>query len=459
MPHEIIMPALGMAQDSGVIVQWLKAPGDKVAEGDALFEVETDKATMEVEAQAAGWLADVRAAAGAEVPVGKVIAVITDAPNEAGAPSATEDAALSDDADAPAQSTAPATADLPTGERVIMPALGMAQDTGLIVAWLKAPGDAVAEDDVLLEVETDKSTMEVPAGASGYVAALMAEAGQEVPVGDVIAVISTEEPANPTQTRAANRPTAASEPTEATAKTPKPSISKPATAPQPARKPVTAKPAATASDTGRIFASPKARRLAAEAGLDLSRLVVAGYPQPYHAVDIEVLRNLPTAPAQAAPAVPVRQITARAASGPAWQLLDWMQQEEDRHLAPAALWLRFGAAALRRARQMEGDLVIEVAPVGAAAIRSRNPDRTGLAADPEPAEEATPDLILRDLSASAITGLSLGAAQAPTLSILTEGDSLLITLDFEAAQLDDTAAISLVAGFAERLNDPLTHLL
>ena len=51
MPHDVIMPALGMAQDSGILVSWLKQPGDAIAVGDALFEVETDKATMEVEAQ------------------------------------------------------------------------------------------------------------------------------------------------------------------------------------------------------------------------------------------------------------------------------------------------------------------------------------------------------------------------------------------------------------------------
>lgn len=57
---------------------------------------------------------------------------------------------------------------------VIMPALGMAQDTGLLVSWQKAVGDAVTVDDLLMEVETDKSTMEVPAGADGYVAELRA---------------------------------------------------------------------------------------------------------------------------------------------------------------------------------------------------------------------------------------------------------------------------------------------
>ena len=61
---------------------------------------------------------------------------------------------------------------------VIMPALGMAQDSGLIVAWHKAPGDEVAAGDVLFEVETDKSTVEVEAGQDGFVAALLAEAAR-----------------------------------------------------------------------------------------------------------------------------------------------------------------------------------------------------------------------------------------------------------------------------------------
>jgi pyruvate/2-oxoglutarate dehydrogenase complex dihydrolipoamide acyltransferase (E2) component len=78
MAHEVIMPALGMAQDTGQIVAWLKKPGDAVRIGDALMEVETDKATMEVEAAADGFLTRVRAEAGASVPVGEVVATIAD---------------------------------------------------------------------------------------------------------------------------------------------------------------------------------------------------------------------------------------------------------------------------------------------------------------------------------------------------------------------------------------------
>ena len=66
---------------------------------------------------------------------------------------------------------------MPEGHSVTMPQLGMAQDTGLLVNWLKAPGDEVTAEDILFEVETDKSTMEVEAGRKGWLAATLAERG------------------------------------------------------------------------------------------------------------------------------------------------------------------------------------------------------------------------------------------------------------------------------------------
>lgn len=76
MATNVILPALGMSQDTGKIVQWLKAEGERVAKGEPLAEIETDKATVEIEALADGVLAHVAAAAGDDVPVGQVIAVI-----------------------------------------------------------------------------------------------------------------------------------------------------------------------------------------------------------------------------------------------------------------------------------------------------------------------------------------------------------------------------------------------
>jgi len=78
MPFEIKMPQLGMNQDSATIVNWLKNAGDKVMEGDSIFEVETDKATMEVEAQSEGYLSDIQVELGVEIPVGELIATIVE---------------------------------------------------------------------------------------------------------------------------------------------------------------------------------------------------------------------------------------------------------------------------------------------------------------------------------------------------------------------------------------------
>ena len=82
MATEVIMPALGMAQEKGTLLNWLKAEGEAVKKGEPLMEVETDKATVEVAAPASGLLSDGAAAAGDEIPVGQKIAVIV-APGEA----------------------------------------------------------------------------------------------------------------------------------------------------------------------------------------------------------------------------------------------------------------------------------------------------------------------------------------------------------------------------------------
>ena len=76
MPSDVIMPALGMAQETGKVLRWLKSEGDSVTKGEPLLEIETDKVTVEVEAPADGFLAGIRAAAGADVPVGETIAVL-----------------------------------------------------------------------------------------------------------------------------------------------------------------------------------------------------------------------------------------------------------------------------------------------------------------------------------------------------------------------------------------------
>ena len=422
MPLDVIMPALGMAQETGQIVAWHKMPGDAVTKGDVLFEVETDKATMEVEAQGDGYLTHVTASEGSDVPVGNVIARISESAEEASeTPAAT-----------------PAASDtLPEGKDVIMPTLGMAQDTGLLVAWHKAAGDKVGADDVLFEVETDKSTVEVNAGADGYLAAVLAAEGEEVPVGQTIAIISAEAPANPVTRKASAAPAPAKPAAEA----------KPDTKVAATPKRAEAKPAQVQSTDGRILASPKVRRLARAQGLDLSRLVEAGYPQPFHVKDLETLKSLPATPAPTtgAPQAASR-ITANIPTEGFTAFAAWAA-ENGKLTDTAALLAGLCAAG------MGTDAIVAVETFGQTKTYAAS---TQLQATK--ASDVAPQIRLRDLRFTAISTVQVGGEDIPTLTLCRAGDGLTITLEYGAGQLDANAAITLLSNFAGRMEQPLRHL-
>ena len=434
MPHDVTMPQLGMAQDAGKIVAWLKAAGDPVAKGDALFEVETDKATMEVEAQASGFLTGITAAEGEDVPVGAVIARISDSAEDDSPTPAPTPASVS----APAPDHAD---DLPKGQPVTMPQLGMAQDSGLLVSWTKDLGDKVAADDILFEVETDKSTMEVPAGMDGYLAATLAEPGEDVPVGATLAIISADKPAT-TTARSAN-----STPAPSAAKAPPaPAATPPARAkeqPAPKQPPMQ-------SPTGRILASPKVRRLALERGLDLHRLVEAGHPQPFHVRDLDVLANLPARiPATATvTAAPIR-LTAEIATDGFTAFAEWAAASHGLTDRDAVLAGLAGASL-----SQPGIIAIE-----------RHGHSRGFASPPDRALSAitrsddSPDLILRDLRDTALRSVAAGAGDAPVITVMSGHVGLILTLECSADQMPAPAAIALLSAFAGRMEQPLRHLL
>ena len=323
---------------------------------------------------------------------------------------------------------------------VIMPALGMAQDSGLIVAWHKAPGDEVAAGDVLFEVETDKSTVEVEAGQDGFVAALLAEAGEEAPVGEVIAVISKEKPQDPVQ-RSRNDggavPAPAAPDTKAADPDPVPVTT---SAPEPTR------PAISAD--GRILASPKVRRLALEQGLDLARLVEAGHPQPYHVADLELLRSLSTQAPEAAASA--RRLTADLAQEGFSEFAAWAQEAAGLGDA-AALLAGFGGASLGRAAIVAVETLsaqrlyqVPLGPLG---------DVTEIGPD------SPPDLCLRDLRLSRISGVDLGPEDCPTLTLCAEGAGLVVTLECAAHSLSVRESVALLSNFAARMEQPVRHLL
>ncbi|NNL74535.1 MAG: pyruvate dehydrogenase [Silicimonas sp.] len=432
MPHEVIMPALGMAQETGLIVTWLKQPGDAVKAGEPLMEVETDKATMEVEAAADGFLTDLRASAGDNVPVGDIVALISESADAVAVPAD----------DPPAESGAPDTPTTPSGREVIMPALGMAQDSGKLVAWLKEPGAVVAEGDALLEVETDKATMEVEADTAGYLAAVYAAEGEDVPVGQVIAVISPDKPDAPVVSGISTAPPLdeADEPPAAKA------------APEPKIASVTA--ASSGSVSGRILASPRARRLATERGLDLSRLVDAGFPQPFHVSDLDTLAALPAAaPTDSGAVAATQRIEARVSRAGFDDFTAWLGESGDA-TPPSALLVALACGAMRRA-------------IGAASITLRldRPDRKSetfddadLAAPVTRGEAAAPTVILRDLTGSRLTAMSSAAETVPVLCVAPQGAELSITLDVAPDLMDTDTAAALADGFAARLENPLRQL-
>ena len=430
MPREVTMPQLGMAQDSGLLVAWLKRPGEAVAKGEPLFEVETDKATMEIEAPADGYLTGIAAAAGEDVPVGAVIAQIAESPEAA--------------ASAPASNTAAPEGALPEGRTVTMPQLGMAQDSGVLVSWQKAAGEAVAATDVLFEVETDKSTMEVEAGHAGFLAATLAAPGEEVAVGAALAIISAEKPQNTVTRNAGDAPQATSP--ARTEERPAPAkVSKPATSPARAEE----RPAAS----GRILASPKARRIARAEGLDLARLVATGHPQPYHVADLDVLRALP--PVSAAPTLATgaasRRLTAQIARDGLRDFCAWAAEahglgDADALLAglAASALTSPGAVAVERHGQARAFALAE-----------------GRSLSQVAETDAPPALILRDLRSGPITDVALGPEAQPVITLTTaaDGEGLTLTLECSPSHLDAAAAIELLGNVAGRIEDPLRHLL
>lgn len=280
MAEVILMPRLSDTMTEGVIAAWHKKVGDTVKKGDLLAEVETDKATMELESYKDGTLLHIGTEQGGKLQVNDLLAIIGEAGEDISAlingTSTSEPAAKStSESEAAPAAPAPAAAsslDLSTMQEVIlMPRLSDTMTEGVIANWHKKVGDTVAKGDLLADVETDKATMELESYKNGTLLYIGAEAGEKVPVNALLCVIGEEGKvdldaiiaaskgggtAAPTAAPAEQKQTAAAEPTNTSA----------------------AAPAATSasSSDGRIKASPLAKKLAADKGIDISTVVGTG---------------------------------------------------------------------------------------------------------------------------------------------------------------------------------------
>lgn len=271
---EVQLPQAGQSMEEGTIVRWLKNEGDKVQAKDILFEVETDKAVVEVEAGYDGILRKIIVPAGQMVPVRTKVGLIGDA-NEAlpsdSAPSAAPAPAAP--SAKPVEVAAPEASGSLTD--VLMPQAGQSMEEGTIVRWLKNEGDKVQSKEILLEVETDKAVVEVEAGHDGILRKILTPAGTTVPVRTKIALIG-----------------------DASAAIPADAVAAPA---KPASGPV--------ASSGPLKASPAARRIAGERGIDLAAVGTGSGPGGRI-----TSRDLP---AQAAPVPVAKPAAAPAVSAPA----------------------------------------------------------------------------------------------------------------------------------------------
>ncbi len=213
MSVEVRVPTLGESVTEATIATWFKQPGDSVTADEMLCELETDKVTVEVPAPASGTLAEIIAAEGDTVGVDALLATISEGATAA-APAETKTAApVATAAPAPAAAQAPAAASGGSID-VMVPTLGESVTEATVSTWFKSVGDAVAADEPLCELETDKVSIEVPAPQAGILSEILAAEGTTVSNTAKLAVISATAAGS---AQAAAAPAAAASPASAVA--------------------------------------------------------------------------------------------------------------------------------------------------------------------------------------------------------------------------------------------------
>ncbi|MGN5956214.1 2-oxo acid dehydrogenase subunit E2 [Sphingobacterium lactis] len=277
MAEVVRMPKMSDTMTEGVIAKWHKKVGDKVNSGDLVAEIETDKATMDFESYQEGTLLYIGPKEGEAVPIDAVIAVLGDEGEDyeallkedggSAAPKTEEkkEEAKEEKTEEPAAETGSQVTAEDLGVTVItMPLLSDTMTEGVIAQWNFKVGDTIKSDDAIADVETDKATMEVTAYADGTLLYVGLEAGQAAKVNDIIAIVG---PAGTDVTPLLNQKSA---PAKAEAKDTKESAPKAEASSEKAAS--TEEAASSTSDDSRVKASPLARKIAKEKGIDLTQV-------------------------------------------------------------------------------------------------------------------------------------------------------------------------------------------
>ncbi|MEI6395780.1 MAG: 2-oxo acid dehydrogenase subunit E2 [Verrucomicrobiota bacterium] len=253
----LTLPQAGKVASNATVLRWRKKVGDAVAKGEVILEVETDDGLIEIESALDGTVQDVLAPAGMTIPIGSPLAVIGGAAlQQSSQPSQTKTTTMSD-------------TNVPTGKviPILMPKAGQSMEEGVLVKWHVQPGATIAKGAIIFEIETDKATMEVEATDSGRLARIVVAEGGASPVLLPVAYMADND-ADADAFIAAQGGGGV------------PSVAAVSAAlPTGAEKPAVGVSAAAATtETGRVKASPAARRLAGERGVDLSAVARGSGP-------------------------------------------------------------------------------------------------------------------------------------------------------------------------------------
>ena len=262
----ITMPRLSDTMTEGVVATWLKKVGDTIKTGEILAEIETDKATMEFESFYDGVLLHIGIHEGESAPVDSLLAIVGKQGEDisalltVGAPQK-QITPLEDVKTETKTATTPS--EIPAGVKVVtMPRLSDTMTTGTVATWLKKVGDTVKEGDILAEIETDKATMEFESFNAGTLLYIGVEEGGTAPVDAVLAILG------PAGTDVSE--IAADFAVGATVVTPKIEDVNQDTNQIPSSQ------QQILSSNDRIFASPLAKKIASDKGVNLSQIKGSG---------------------------------------------------------------------------------------------------------------------------------------------------------------------------------------
>ncbi|MFT5753559.1 MAG: pyruvate dehydrogenase E2 component (dihydrolipoamide acetyltransferase) [Flavobacterium sp.] len=270
MATVVKMPRLSDTMTEGTVATWLKKVGDKISEGDILAEIETDKATMEFESFNEGVLLHIGIQEGETATVDSLLAIIGEEGEDitaliAGDASNDKNEEQKKDEKSTSES-GPKSAELPKGVIVVkMPRLSDTMTTGTVATWLKKVGDKVSEGDILAEIETDKATMEFESFNEGTLLYIGIQEGETAPVDTILAIIGPEGTdvsgiaenfSNDTDTKEEVKDVKTETKTETQT--------------------TASHSSSTNNAGGRIFASPLAKQIAKEKGIDLNQIVGSG---------------------------------------------------------------------------------------------------------------------------------------------------------------------------------------